>query len=273
MCKRWTPSKGDHYVFAKVPITNHNICKPHAFLKEAIVQKLSADCLRENGFPNGCPDVLDIFKLADGRLCFTMEIFYGSMRLDYFTESLDTSNVPNFSCFIIESVVQVVAMLNILQVKLGMNHRDIKTSNILISEVPRKLIDLEKAIDRGITISTKYQITLIDFGFACVGCDIHLGNAYSPTDPCPKKGRDIFMFITFLFADYGEHIFGPLRHCFKNWIERDYGTLSGKKLWKFITRFRKKSYYWIYSIAANSQIKEFPYASSEIIMDLQNLLR
>jgi serine/threonine protein kinase len=271
LCRRWTEQRGEHYVFTK--IFKHTSKRMNeSFIKEAVIQKLVANCLQEHGFERGCPDVFDIFKLYDGTICFSMEMFYGSERMDTFIKKFDKSNIVNFTSFIIELIVQIVIMLDILQNNLGLNHRDLNTSNILIQKQSKYTsINLEQILNKKMSISTRYYITIIDFGISCMGCNVQLGSIYPINDLCPKPGRDIFLFITLFFCDFGKYIVGPLRYCFKKWIEKDYGgTFSGRKLWKFLNRF-EKSDYWIYWLSSQSQIQEFPYFSASIIKDLEGL--
>jgi serine/threonine protein kinase len=162
-------------------------------------------------------------------------------------------------------------MLDILQNKLGLNHRDLNISNILIQKNPKPVsINLEKAIGKKMCILAQYNITIIDFGISCIGCEIKLGDIYPKNDLCPKPGRDIFLFITLFFANFGKFIVGPLRYCFKKWIERDYGEFCGQKLWIFLNRF-ENSQNWIYFLSGHSKIKEFPFCAASIIKDLQGL--
>lgn len=270
LCKRWTELRGEHYVFTKM-LKHSNKVTNEFFIKEAIVQKEVAHCLQENGFERGCPDVLDLFKLYDGTICFSMEMFYGAERMDNFVRKFDKSDITHFSSFIIELIVQVVSMLDLLQKKLGLNHRDLNTSNILIQTQNKQTpIHLEKIIGRKLCISTKYFITLIDFGISCMGCEIKLGSIYPKNDLCPKPGRDIFLFIALFFCDFNKFIVGPLRNCFRKWIEKDYGNFSGRKLWKFLNRF-DHSDYWIYWLSSHTKIREFPFVSLNIIKDLESL--
>lgn len=266
LCKRWTVSRGEHFVFTKIQ-KKINKDTNDSFIKEAIIQKEVAKCLREHGFEKGSPDVLDLFKLYDGTICFSMEMFYGSQRMDNYIKNFDKSDITLFSGFIIELIVQVVSMLDILQKKLGLNHRDLNTSNILIQKLDtRKVI----CLDKDIRISTNYSISIIDFGISCMGCNIQLGKVYPANDICPKPGRDIFLFLALFFCEFSKFILGPIRQYFKKWIERDYGKFCGKKIWKFLNHVEKGDY-WIYWLSSQADIKEFPFTSMGIIKDLQQL--
>lgn len=270
LCKRWTEKRGEHYVFTKL-LKQSSKRTNDSFIKEAIIQKEAANCLRENGFERGCPNVLDIFKLNDGTTCFSMEMFYGAERMDSFIRKFDKSCIVEFSGFMIELITQVVCMLDILQNRLKLNHRDLNISNILIQKKPIGTpINLEKIIGKKLCISTQYHITIIDFGISCMGCGIRLGDIYPPNDVCPKPGRDIFLFLTLFFSNFKKYIIGPLRGCFKKWIERDYGVVSGRRLWKFLNRIENGDY-WIYWLSGQSKISEFPFQSKNIIRDLQLL--
>jgi len=105
-------------------------------------------------------------------------------------------------------IAQVAYILYYMQCNLRLNHRDVKVNNILIrrrtSPVILKLDD--------ISISSEFELTLIDFGFACVGCPppampltaFQAGSWFPMGELCCKEGRDLAQLI------YCIHCYFPL---------------------------------------------------------------
>jgi hypothetical protein len=108
----------------------------------------------------------------------------------------------------VEVLAQVAYILYHLQRRLQLNHRDVKVNNILVR--PRTtpvLLEIGTEL-----FMTKYEVTLIDFGFACVGCPppkvpmtvFQAGSWFPFGELCCKVGRDIAQLI------YCIHCYFPL---------------------------------------------------------------
>lgn len=238
-----------------------------SLLYEACIQKLVKEQLSTMGFPTGAPEVLKIFKLRDNSICFAMEQITGTTTLDKYLELIDTSMISHV---IIDCLIQLCSMLWYLDEALGINHRDLKPSNFLIYEHERpirKVILIENEI---IEILSKYTLTFIDFGFSCLGSaetqisDLSLSSVYSKTDPCPKKGRDMYLFLAFLYIDYHNKLPYNLIKLFESWLH-----IPGSNLIQFMKKDKDYSKKWLYFIAGNDNIKQFNCCPQKIITDLQ----
>jgi serine/threonine protein kinase len=238
-----------------------------SLLYEACIQKLVRDNLSTIGFPTGAPPLLSIFRLKDNSICFAMEQITGSITLDKY---LDTVPKNQLSSVIIDCLLQLCAMTWYLDNTLGINHRDLKPSNFLIvvHDTPiRKVLHVDDII---IEIESKHSLTFIDFGFSCVGStethisDISLSTVYSKSDPCPKEGRDMYLFLAFLYIDYHSKISPKLLSLFESWLDID-----GSNLCSFMRKDKENSKKWIYFITGNDKIKSFKSSPCAIIKDLQ----
>jgi serine/threonine protein kinase len=239
-----------------------------SLLQEACLQLLVHKRLAEIGFPMGAPKVTHIFRLRDRSICFAMEPVEGAITLDRY---LDVTPSHLFSTVIVDCLLQLSAMIWHLD-HIGINHRDVKPSNFLIveHEVPvLKILAVENEI---IEISSNYSLTLIDFGFSCIGStktqvsNLALSTVYPPSDPCPKEGRDLYLFLGLLYADYYTKMPQPLKHLFESWIDE-----PGSKMCSFMRKDKEYSKKWLYFMAGNDQIKRFQCNPSRIVADLQAL--
>jgi serine/threonine protein kinase len=249
-------------VYVKRPIMSGK-----SLLYEACIQKLVRDSLAAVGFPTGAPRLHTIFKLRDNSVCFAMEQLHGAMTLDRFIESSPKSEITTI---VIECLLQLCAMVWHLDTYLGINHRDLKPSNFLIVENPtpiRRVLVIENEI---LEIQSKYTLTLIDFGFSCIGStethisDVSLSNVYSKSDPCPKDGRDMFLFIALLYIDFFTKLPPKLVSLFESW-------LPGANICSFIRKDKESAKKWIYFMAGNEKIRRFDCCPCRIVRDLQQL--
>ena len=199
-----------------------------------------------------------------------MEQIVGACTLDSYLDGLPTYQL---STVIIDCIIQLCAMKWYLYKELGMNHRDLKPSNCLIvehAEHETKFITIDNDI---LELSTKRSLTLIDFGFSCIGstkthmADLALSTVYPKSDPCPKVGRDMFLFLGLLYIDY--HIYFPSRliHLFESWLQE-----PGSKLCHFMRTDKENSKKWLYFITGNEDIVRFKSCPIKIIHDLQEFM-
>lgn len=239
-----------------------------SLLQEACLQSLVHNRLAEIGFPMGAPKVTHIFRLRDRSVCFAMEPVEGAITLDRYLDAIPSQL---FSTVMVDCLLQLSAMIWHLD-HIGINHRDVKPSNFLIveHEMPiRKILTVENEI---IEISSKYSLTLIDFGFSCIGSiktqvsTLALSTVYPASDPCPKEGRDLYLFLGLIYADYHTKMPTPLKQLFESWIDE-----PGSKLCSFMRKDKEYSKKWLYFMAGNDQIKKFQSNPCRIVSDLQAL--
>ena len=171
-----------------------------AHIHEAAVLTLAYLAVNKD-IPGSIPEVFEVFcrKGAQNELksiCIAMEYIKGQTLLQFMRKTFkkDKTNDTIF----LQLVKELANILSILQVKLRMNHRDIKINNILLRD------------------STN-QLVLIDYGFACIAngiqdpnaeaSKIQAGSYFGSRFSCFKLGRDICQFLYslhchFPFEDY-----------------------------------------------------------------------
>lgn len=256
-----TDSISAQTVFVKKPKLNGK-----SLLYEALIQDKVQKTLIEGGFPTGAPKVLDIFKLHDGSVCFTMEIIEATETLQ---EILEKTKSELMAPLLVESLLQVSAMLWYLETRIGMNHRDLKPSNLLVRkhEPTHKILKID---DVELSITSKFTLTFIDFGFSCIGsaesqkADIALSAVYHPADPCPKEGRDLYSFLAFIYAEHWNKLPVDLRCLFESWL-----TVPGTKIVDFLRKHKGNAKDWIYFLTGNIEIKKFDCCPCKIVGDLR----
>lgn len=251
---------------AKEVYVKRPIIAGRSLFYEACIQKVVAKSLEKIGFPTGAPKLLRLFSLRDKSVCFAMEAVEGACILDTYLETVPPAALPRV---IIDCLLQLCAMMWHLNNVLGMNHRDLKPSNFLIveHETPvRKVLTIETEI---IEIMSSYSLTLIDFGFSCVGstvtqkADVSLSTVYEKEDPCPKEGRDMYLFIGFLYASFYDKLPSTLRSLLESWLDQ-----PGSNLCSFIRKDAESAKKWLYFIAGNTNIKKFHSSPIRIVRDL-----
>jgi serine/threonine protein kinase len=237
-----------------------------SLLYEALIQDKVQRTLFKGGFPTGAPRVLDIFKLHDGSVCFTMEMIEAVETLQEVLEKATTAEVTHV---LVEAILQVSAMLWYLETEIGMNHRDLKPSNLLIRKHEPKVRSL-KIGDKVLEIISTFTLTFIDFGFSCIGSnetqksDIAIGKAYHPSDPCPKEGRDLYSFLAFIYAEHWSKLPLDLRALFEKWL-----AVPGTKLLEVLRRYKSDAKDHIYFIIGNIDIKKFDCCPCKIVGDIE----
>lgn len=252
------------HVYIKKPIIQGK-----SLLYEACIQILVNKHLASIGFPTGAPKVLSIFSLLDGSVCFAMEPIDNAITLSELLRTVDKSSMSEI---IIDCLLQVCAMIWYLETVIGMNHRDLKPSNFLVREHEsiKKVIAVEDEI---LEINSKYSITFIDFGFSCIGspdtlvADISLSTVYGKNDPCPKNGRDMYLFISFLYIEFLSKLPKDLVELFEKWL-----FIPKSDIVPFLRKHGMNSKDWIYFITGNTNIKKFNCCAYRIIKDLNRFL-
>jgi len=237
-----------------------------SLLYEALIQNKVQTTLFKGGFPTGAPCVLDIFKLHDNSVCFTMELIEATETLE---EVLQKATKAEITHILVETILQVCAMLWYLETEIGMNHRDLKPSNLLIRRHEPKSRSL-KIGDKTLEISSTGTLTFIDFGFSCIGSsetqksDIALGKFYHPSDPCPKDGRDLYSFLAFIYAEHWAKLPEDMRCLFEKWL-----AVPGTKLLEVLRKYKTDAKEYIYFLTGNIDIKKFDCCPCRIVNDLQ----
>jgi len=257
-------ANGDREVYIKRPILPGK-----SLLYEACMQKLVAESLETIGIHNGAPHVLRIFSLHDRSVGFAMEPIEGACTFNHYLDHLPDSCLSNA---IIDCLLQLSAILWHLNHRIGINHRDLTPSNFLIVEHPPqiKILTIENEI---IDLTSTRSLTLIDFGFSCIGsittrvAELSLSTVYPASDPCPKDGRDLYLFLGLLYIEYYSRLPLQLRELVESWLQE-----PGSNLCRFMRRDKESSKKWLYFMAGNDSIKRFHSSPVRIVADLQKFL-
>jgi serine/threonine protein kinase len=130
----------------------------------------------------------------------------------YWSRTAPATNVRPF----LEIVGQLAYILSALQVGLRLNHRDVKVNNVLIRN--RRSGGPAFLEMGGATLVTGFEITLIDFGFACIGCpppkapvtSIQAGSWFPMGEMCCKAGRDLAQLIFCIHCYFPLHVYLPV---------------------------------------------------------------
>jgi serine/threonine protein kinase len=240
-----------------------------SLLHEACIQLLVWKSLTSIGFPTGAPKPISIFRLRDNSICFAMSQIKGAITLDKYLEQTPQEYL---TVVFIDCLLQLCGMLWYLDVKIGINHRDLKPSNFLVvSHTPAsKIINVENEI---LEIESRLTLTFIDFGFSCLGStktnisDISLSTVYSKKDPCPKEGRDIYLFLSVLYIDYYDRLHADIRHLLEKWLE-----IPGSNMCNFMRRGKEYAKQWVYFLTGSETITKFNSLPINIIRDLQQYM-
>ncbi len=272
------PLPGSTYSYIELGKRNTRADSTYAFIKrpllagrsllyEACIQQIVKLSLNRGGFVKGAAAVYDIFKTTDHSVCFSMEIFQEAVPLTILLPTL-TAVTP----VILELLLQLCAMLYHLAMDIGMNHRDLKPSNLMIEKRAEPVPLTLRVGSDVITLQSHYTISLIDFGFSCIGnqetqkADLAIGNVYGIGDPCPKEGRDLYMFLAFLYSECGSKLAPDLKACFSAWLQD-----STTGILKKIDRMGHEFDPWIYFITGSERIKKFGCGPTAVFRDLIRL--
>lgn len=162
---------------------------------EAFLQSCAQKCLTRHSVDWAVPKVYDVFTYQN-KVHFSMEKMEGVFLDRWFQESKQ----PDTDFLLM--MAQLSIFLCLLHQCIGLDHRDLKADNLLLSPQPCCLQFQYNA--RTYTLNCPFQVHILDFGFACLGnlttettpAFINLGDGILPAiDPCPKEGRDLFQFL------------------------------------------------------------------------------
>jgi len=262
----WDPSTGVWQIGSEKKVYLKQSFKQVSFKEEALLQKLAQMELAAVGCGKVVPPVLDIFIEPAGLVVFTMECYD-----DYTILSNAIKNGSASEGVLADIIFQIAFFLHVLTDRVGLNHRDIKTSNILFRRDEKDLLlSYGGFLYKG---RSKAEAALVDFGFSCVGralgepAFVRAGIYYGPKDPCPKTGRDLYLFLSLLLRDL--YLYGGGEEKLVGWLE--------KRLWLadidivgFIKKYLQKEPDWLYFLAGDSSLV-FPHCEPTII--LQSMLK
>lgn len=232
-------SQVDHGSYGNIYLTKRNsvpvlVKQPRMaemnLFQEAILQYLAQKTLALEGLAWAIPAVYDIFWKGN-EIWFSMERIYGIPIEDWF-EKTQTADKDTYFL-----LAQMCLILATLESHLNLDHRDLKTSNLLIKPEPCTI--QVKLKDTVWSLQSPFTVVVLDFGFACLGSEVlrgkplvNLGDGVlPPMDPCPKEGRDMFhMLISLLgLPIFREKISPSLHKTFDSWLtygKKTYGSMA-----------------------------------------------
>jgi serine/threonine protein kinase len=131
---------------------------------------------------------------------------------------------------LMEMLAQIAYILYNLQTELRLNHRDVKINNILVRRRKATEPPVLLNIDGGAhMLATQFELTLIDFGFACVGCPpprvpntvFQAGSWFPPGELCCKLGRDIaqLLFCIHCYYPLEDYLAADLVALLRGWLQ------------------------------------------------------
>jgi serine/threonine protein kinase len=223
---------------------------------EALLQFCAYQCLAGHSIPWAIPTVYDVFRYQN-KMYFSMEKMDG-VFLDVWFQN---SKQPDTDFFLM--MAQLSILLCLLHQCIGLDHRDLKADNLLLSNHPCRLQFQYGA--RTYLLDSPFQVHILDFGFACLGntttdsssAFINLGDGVLPAiDPCPKEGRDLFQFLLSILCvkTIRSALSSSSMHSIESWT----GT-------KFVSMAKKMSEdtSWIYLLTSSPDFtspKSTPYS-------------
>lgn len=237
-----------------------------SLLKEALIQYVVGESLIRGGFLTGASRIYDIFTIKDGSVCFSMEPMKGASLQDIIKNTIGFS----LTKIIIECLFHISAMLSHLEKDIGMNHRDLKPSNIILRFHDSPVSKGLAVNGNRIVLKSQMEVSLIDFGFSCIR-ELRNGDVYDSQDACPKDGRDIYMFLAFLYILIHKKLTVELDALFCSWL-----NTAGNDVTTLLKSEPKKGQRdieeWVYYLAGNPDIKQFKTTPERIFGDLKRIM-
>jgi len=188
-----------------------------AHTSEGLLHVLAWRTMQNTSTPWAIPQPYEVFGDYDeqkkGWLSMYMSMSYVRGRTLYTTlyKSWKKDTPIENGKMLLDILSQTAYILYYLQKVLRLNHRDVKVNNILIRPRSEPIV-LE--IDEHRCISM-YEVILIDFGFACVGCPppkvpitlFQSGSWFSMGEMCCKLGRDLAQLLFCIHCYFPLHKF------------------------------------------------------------------
>jgi serine/threonine protein kinase len=202
-----------------------------AHTSEALLHILAWRSIQRTQTPWAIPLPYEVFGDYDPvskgwlSMSFCMSYVNGRTLHSYMKKHWNPNKKRENSRALIEILAQVAYILYSLQHTLRLNHRDVKVNNILIRARKEPML-LELG---GKQILTHFEITLIDFGFACVGCPppqqpltaFQASSWFPFGELCCKKGRDLMqlIFCIHCYFPLNRYLLPELYRLFYDWMQ------------------------------------------------------
>jgi serine/threonine protein kinase len=172
---------------------------------------------------SGCGGALQSPEWRSMSLC--MDYVHGRTLYSYMQKYWRSHTKAENGLFFVEVLAQVAYILHHLQLTLRLNHRDVKVNNILVRRRKEPVVlELE-----GRYFPTNYEVTLIDFGFACVGCPppkqpmtaFQAGSWFPFGELCCKLGRDLaqLLFCIHCYFPLEDYLPADIATTVRRWMQ------------------------------------------------------
>jgi serine/threonine protein kinase len=230
-----------------------------SLLCEACFQIASRQILEKFHLEESISDIKDIVCYEDESIGFTMIPF---KNMNFLSDILNAINEEQ----IVTCITKISFILYILSQELGINHRDLKGNNILISQlynssplfgsinyVNTSAKTLMKYNGISLNIMKYPNVHFVDFGFSCSGngssTEISATNYFPMTDPCPKEGRDLFLLLTHIYITIHTRK-EPIVKYIEELLE-----VPGKNYPQFVRQHGEERLDWVYFLLGSSTFK------------------
>lgn len=232
---------------------------------EALLQYCAHQCLASHSIPWAIPRVYDIFRYQE-KIHFSMQKMEGVFLDAWFQRSKQ----PDTDFFLM--MAQLSILLCLLHQCIGLDHRDLKADNLLLSPHSCRLQFQYGA--RTYTLDSPFQVHILDFGFACLGnitadpsfAFVNLGDGVLPAiDPCPKEGRDLFQFLLSILC------VKTIRSALSSSCMKSIETWTGSKFLSMAQKMSEDTS-WIYLLTSSAEFTSPNSTPYSVLRDIVLLL-
>ncbi len=236
-------------------------------LYEALFQWSLHQELKRFSMESVIPEVYDIFvSRPSGVIYYTMEYFQPQLLSSWCAKHFKKN--PNLFP---QVLLQIAYILDIFEYELLIDHRDLKVNNILVLDEP---VTFKKGTPQ--EIKFPFRVIIIDFGYSCIhkmldirDLDPELG-IISPSDFCPKVGRDIFQVLVSIWSR--EDIRQFIGAIWGGWIrERIHSADEKSKNYVKLTE-TERELKWMYWETDDKEFKAPMCSPKQIITDCLKML-
>jgi serine/threonine protein kinase len=205
-----------------------------AHTSEALLHVLAWQAMQKTATPWAIPRPYEVFGDHSDALpgwksmSLCMSYVHGRTLYSYMQKHWKLHTQAENTRSYLEILALVSYVLYHLQQTLRLNHRDVKVNNILVRRRPAGdppiLLELGGKI-----IGTHFEVTLIDFGFACVGCPppklpmtaFQAGSWFPFGELCCKEGRDIAQLIYCIHCYFPmeDYVLPAVSEAVRSWMQ------------------------------------------------------
>lgn len=249
---------------------------PQGLLLEGILQSIAHTVLRVYGFPKAVPKVLDIVQHPMHGIAISLERAVGAKLFsDWLEHGLQWGH-PSVSNdrLVCEVLVQITTYMAILEHTIGLNHRDLKGTNVLMIAANQPVHQTVECGTKCWKIKTQNQAILIDFGFACMGNPdgthiVSAGEYLPELDFCPKQGRDCFLFLASLWnvEQFRKSVSPDLAQMFHKWLQT-----NGETKWSnWLQTYTPTNMESMYLLTSASHFRSPSCSPTNLLRDISKL--